>query len=61
MRPPRRRAVRTSRLGCCALHGASSAVAVRRRTARSALCWQRPTDHERRRRSGASYPRVGRA
>ncbi|WP_155885064.1 hypothetical protein [Actinomadura flavalba] len=58
MRAPRRR----TWLGCCQLHPASASVAVRRRVARRALCWQRPTDHERRRRhpDGSRYPRVGR-
>ncbi|WP_019634656.1 hypothetical protein [Actinomadura atramentaria] len=59
MRRPRTR----SWLSGCRLDPASSTVAVRRRVARTALCWQRPTDHERRRlrRSGSQYRRVGRA
>ncbi|MBW8486304.1 hypothetical protein [Actinomadura parmotrematis] len=47
----------------CLLEPASATVVVRRRLARSGLCWERPLDQERRRRHSAynsRYPRVGR-
>ncbi|MQY03512.1 hypothetical protein [Actinomadura macrotermitis] len=46
--------------GCRFEHGAA-ATALRRRAGRSGLCWERPSDQERRRRAaGSRYPRVGR-
>lgn len=48
------------------VHGCSlapyRAAMIRRRTSRTALCWQRPSDQERRRhqRTDSRYPRVGR-
>ncbi|MCP2340148.1 hypothetical protein [Actinomadura rupiterrae] len=50
-----------SHVNGCALTLTRSAL-MRRRTARRALCWQRPSDQERRRhqRANSSYPRVGR-
>ncbi|MBO2455916.1 hypothetical protein J4573_53200 [Actinomadura barringtoniae] len=49
-----------TRLNGCLIDPGSAAH--RRRSARSALCWQRPLDHERRRRHPANslYPRIGR-
>ncbi|WP_433327384.1 hypothetical protein [Spirillospora sp. CA-294931] len=46
----------------CVLRPESATNVIRRRLARSGLCWQRPSDHERRRRHRANslYPRVGR-
>ncbi|MFC4905866.1 hypothetical protein [Actinomadura gamaensis] len=45
----------------CALSPSRPAL-MRRRASRTALCWQRPSDQERRRhqRAGSRYPRVGR-
>ncbi|TMR03766.1 hypothetical protein ETD83_09660 [Actinomadura soli] len=51
-----------SRVNGCRYAAASSTNAIRRRVARASLCWQRPVDHERRRRNpvNSRYPRVGR-
>ncbi|MEU5882024.1 hypothetical protein [Spirillospora sp. NPDC047279] len=50
------------RVNGCLIDPKASSAAIRRRTARASLCWQRPTDHERRRRHPANslYPRIGR-
>lgn len=54
---------RPSRVNGCRYEPGSSTNAIRRRVARASLCWQRPLDHERRRRrpDNSRYPRVGRA
>ncbi|XRQ04433.1 hypothetical protein ACN3XK_48865 [Actinomadura welshii] len=53
---------RESRVHGCGYSRGSSMNAIRRRIARSGLCWHRPVDQERRRRHPANsrYPRVGR-
>ncbi|WP_165975455.1 hypothetical protein [Actinomadura rubrisoli] len=47
----------------CRYEPGSCANVIRRRIARASLCWQRPSDQERRRRRPANsrYPRIGRA
>ncbi|WP_158587947.1 hypothetical protein [Actinomadura logoneensis] len=51
----------SSRVSCCSLVPSRTTL-IRRRTSRTALCWQRPSDQERRRhqRTDSRYPRVGR-
>ncbi|WP_243723427.1 hypothetical protein [Actinomadura sp. 7K507] len=53
---------RESRVRGCRYAPGSSTNAIRRRIARTGLCWHRPVDQERRRRHPANsrYPRVGR-
>ncbi|HEY8479802.1 MAG TPA: hypothetical protein VIL71_08230 [Spirillospora sp.] len=53
---------RESRVHGCRYSPESSMNAIRRRIARSSLCWHRPVDQERRRRHpvNSRYPRVGR-
>ncbi|WP_157610075.1 hypothetical protein [Spirillospora albida] len=54
---------RASRVSGCRYEPDSSTNVIRRRVARASLCWQRPSDQERRRRRPANsrYPRIGRA
>ncbi|MFD0683073.1 hypothetical protein [Actinomadura fibrosa] len=53
---------RPPRVNGCRYERGSSANVIRRRTARAGLCWQRPSDQERRRLHPANsrYPRIGR-
>ncbi|RKS71790.1 hypothetical protein BZB76_4600 [Actinomadura pelletieri DSM 43383] len=50
------------RVNGCRYESCSSTNAIRRRIARASLCWHRPVDQERRRRTldNSRYPRVGR-